>query len=117
MLRETDINKKQSDSDFITSLPNHPGEEFELQKRLNRLRGKTFFNNINNNNNNSPGGAAGPSLFENNSSNILGEPPSLPQIEDFLDGGSRPPQPPQPTGTFGKSLFDSNNSLYHHKTT
>ena len=78
---------------------------------MNRLRGKTFFNNINNNNNNSPGGAAGPSLFENNSSNILGEPPSLPQIEDFLDGGSRPPQPPQPTGTFGKSLFDSNNSL------
>ena len=115
LLREIDINKKQSDSDFIKSLPSHPGKEFEIQKRLNRLCRKTFFNNNNNNNNgnnnnnsNDPGGAAGPSLFENN---ILGEPPSLPQIEDFLDGGPRPPQPPQSTGNFGKSLFESNNSF------
>ena len=75
LLREIDINKKQSDSDFIKSLLSHPGKEFEIQKGLNRLRGKTFFSNNNNNsnNNNTPGGAAGPSFFENN---ILGEPPS-----------------------------------------
>ena len=112
LVREIDIKKKQSDSDFIKSLPSHPGKEFEIQKRLNRLRGKTFFNNNNNNNNNTSGGAAGPSLFENNSSNILGEPPSLPEIKNFLDGGPRPPPPPPPLpGNFGKSLFESNNSF------
>ena len=81
LLREIDINKKQSlsnqrqDIDFIKSLLSHPGKEFEIQKGLNRLRGKTFFSNNNNNsnNNNTPGGGAGPSFFENN---ILGEPPS-----------------------------------------
>ena len=75
LLKEIDINKKQSDSDFIKSLLSHPGKEFEIQKGLNRLRGKTFFSNNNNNsnNNNTPGGAAGHSFFENN---ILGEPPS-----------------------------------------
>ena len=75
LLREIDINKKQSDSDFIKSQLSHPGKEFEIQKGLNRLRGKTFFSNNNNNsnNNNTPGGAAGHSFFENN---ILGEPPS-----------------------------------------
>ena len=50
LLREIDINKKQSDSDFIKSLLSHPGKEFEIQKGLNRLRGKTFFSNSNNNN-------------------------------------------------------------------
>ena len=33
LLREIDI-KKQSDSDFIKSLPSHPGKEFEIKKRL-----------------------------------------------------------------------------------
>ena len=39
LLREVDIRKKQTDSDFIKSIPSHPGKEFEIQKRLNRLRG------------------------------------------------------------------------------
>ena len=64
LLREIDVNKKQSDSDFIKSLPNHPGKKVQIQKKLNRLRGETFFSNSNKNNN-TPGGAAGPSLFEN----------------------------------------------------
>ena len=41
----------------------------------------------------------------------MGESPSFPEIEDFLDGGSRPPQPPQPPGNFGKNLFEPNNSF------
>ena len=44
LLRQIDIKKKQSDSDFIKSLPSHPGKEFEIKKRLDRLRGvNTFF--------------------------------------------------------------------------
>ena len=34
LLRELDIKKKPSDSDFIKSLPSHPGKEFEIKKRL-----------------------------------------------------------------------------------
>ena len=34
LLREIDIKKKQSDSDFIKSLPSQPGKEFEIKKRL-----------------------------------------------------------------------------------
>ena len=30
LLRDIDIKKKQSDSDFIKSLPSHPGKEFEI---------------------------------------------------------------------------------------
>ena len=53
LIREIDLNKKQTDSDFIKSLPSHPGKEFEIQKHLGRLRGiKRFGNNNNNNNNN-----------------------------------------------------------------
>ena len=37
LLREIDIKKKQSDSDFIKSLPSHPEKEFEITKRLDRL--------------------------------------------------------------------------------
>ena len=32
LLREIDIKKKQSDSNFIKSLPSHPGKEFEIKK-------------------------------------------------------------------------------------
>ena len=32
LLREIDFNKNQIDSDFIKSLPSHPGKEFEIQK-------------------------------------------------------------------------------------
>ena len=34
LLREIDLNKKQTDSDFIKSLPTQPGKEFEIKKRL-----------------------------------------------------------------------------------
>ena len=32
LLREIDLKKNQSDSDFIKSLPSHPGKEFEIKK-------------------------------------------------------------------------------------
>ena len=38
LLRQIDIKKKQSESDFIKSLPGHPGKEFEIKKRLDKLR-------------------------------------------------------------------------------
>ena len=84
-LREIDLKKKQTDSDFIKSLPSHPGKEFDIKKRLDKLKGLNENNNIYNNNNNN-----------NNIFGPGGEPPSLPSIEDFLDGGPRPPQPPPP---------------------
>ena len=90
LLRETDIKKKQSDSDFIKSLPSHPGKEFEIKKRLDKLReiNTSFLNNNNNNNN-------------NNNSNLFGlgpggQPPTSPRLDDFLDGPPQPPQPPPP---------------------
>ena len=52
LLREIDPNKKQTDSDFIKSLPSHPGKEFEIQKRIDRLRNIQKFNKNNNNDNN-----------------------------------------------------------------
>ena len=32
LLREIDLKKKQSDSDFIKSMPSHLGKEFEIKK-------------------------------------------------------------------------------------
>ena len=52
LLREIDLSKKQTDSEFIKSLPSHPGKEFEIQKRYDRLRGIKRFDNKNNKNNN-----------------------------------------------------------------
>ena len=80
LLREIDIKKKQFDSDFIRSLPSHPGKEFEIQKRLDNLRG---FNRNNNNNNNN-------NIFENSNLFDGGAPPSIPKLEDFIDGGVSP---------------------------
>ena len=37
LLRELDLKKKQSDSDFVKSLLSQPGKEFEIRKRLYRL--------------------------------------------------------------------------------
>ena len=37
LIREIDLNKKQTDSDFIKSLPSQPGKEFKIKKRLYRL--------------------------------------------------------------------------------
>ena len=110
LLREIDIKKKQSNSDFIKSLPSQPGKEFEIKKRLDRLRGKSRFDrntsNNNNNNNNNNGGGNGPDLFGPG-----GAPPPIPTIEDFLDGGP-PPLSPPPTAPFnlGNNLFQPNNT-------
>ena len=79
LLREIDINKKQSGIDFIKSLPSHPGKEFEIQRRLDILGGMN--KNNNNNNNNFAGNS---NLFD--SKNI----PSLPKLEDFIDWGGSP---------------------------
>ena len=49
LLREIDIKKNRSGSHFIRSLLSHPGKEFEIQKRLDKLKGT---NNVFNNNNN-----------------------------------------------------------------
>ena len=38
LLRETDLRKKQTNSDFIRSLPSQPGKEFEIKKMLDKLR-------------------------------------------------------------------------------
>ena len=110
LLREIDINKKQSDSDFIKSLPSHPGKEFEIQKKLDRLRGKNSnnFKRNNSNNNNNNFGSSGHSLFDR--SNDIGVPPSLPTKEDFLDGGPRPPQPPPPQPPIGSNLFETESN-------
>ena len=92
-------------------MPSHPGKEFEIKKRLDRLRGiNTSFSNNNNSNNNNN------NKNNNNNSNLFGpggEPPSLPTIEDFLDGGPRqpqPPTPPPPSTPF--NLFGSNAPVF-----
>ena len=88
MLREVDIRKKKTDSDFIKSLPSQPGKEFEIKKRLDKLRGTS--NNFNNNNNVNPGGG-GVDI------SALGPPPTLPRIEDLIDNGPSLFPPPPPT--------------------
>ena len=91
LLREIDIRKKQTHSDFIKSLPSQPGKEFEIKKKLDKLRGTTnnSFNNNNNNNNVNPGGG-GVDISG------LGPSPTLPKIEDLIDNGPLlfPPSPP-----------------------
>ena len=90
-------------------MPSHPGKEFEIKKRLDRLRGTSNFGNNNNNNNN--GGGNNNNLGGNN--NLFGpggEPPSLPLIEDFLDGGPRPPPPPPPAPSISGNLFNNTDT-------
>ena len=113
LLREIDISKKQSDSDFIKSLPGQPGKEFEIQKRLDRLKGKSGFDNNrrdNNNNNNNNGGSNnfGSDLFGPG-----GATPTLPTLDDFLDGGPSNPPPSPPSAPFNSTnnLFNSNNNV------
>ena len=109
LIRELDLKKKQSDSDFIKSLPSQPGKEFEIKKRLDILRhgGKNSnFGNNNNNNNNFSSGSNPPSFGPG------GDLLSLPSIEDFLDGGPRPqpPPPPPPPPSINGNLFNSINA-------
>ena len=88
------VSSLQADSDFIKSLPSHPGKEFEIQKRLDRLRGiKRFGKNNNNNNNNDNNydgdGGGGGDLFglgpiappNKNISSI----PGVPDINEILN--------------------------------
>ena len=87
-VRELDFLKKGTDSDFIKSLPSTPGKNFEIQKRLYRLRdlkdprckNNSNDNNINNNNNNNDGG-----------SNLFPPGPPPPPLPPNV------PQPPAPS--------------------
>ena len=76
---------------------------------MDRLRGvnTSFSNNnknINNNNNNNNANLFGPG----------GEPPSSPTIEDFLDGGPRPPPAPSPAPyiDLGENLLKSEAPVF-----
>ena len=105
LLRELDLKKKQSDSNFIESLPSQPGKEFEIKKRLDRLRQGGKSSNFGNSNNNDNFGSGGdPPSFGPGA-----DPPSVPSIEDFLDGGPRP-QPPPPPPSISGNLFNSINA-------
>ena len=63
MLGEKSLTKKQTDSGFIKSLPSQHGKEFEIKKRLDKLRDIKRLNrndrNNNNNNDNNPDGGGG----------------------------------------------------------
>ena len=106
LLREIDIKKKQSDSHFIKSLPGQPGKEFEINKRLDKLKGTktSFFNDRSNNNNNNDG----PGLF--GGPGVL--PPTLLSLEDFVDGGGphHPPPAGAPLNLNLPSLFEINTT-------
>ena len=85
LLRETYLNKKQTDSDFIKSIPSHSGKEFEIKIRLDRLRDLKRLNtnnnnhNINNNNNNNSRNLFPPDPPGPNNRN-LGQVPEAPTI-------------------------------------
>ena len=82
-----DLNKKQTDSNFIKSLSSQPRKEFEIQKRLDKLRDIKRYNNKNNNSNNSNNRNDG-DLFSPQQlapGNNIGPPPSIPTIQDFID--------------------------------
>ena len=56
LLREIDLKKKNSlTAILLKSLQSHPGKEFEIKKKLDRLRGTSSFGKNDNNNNNSNG--------------------------------------------------------------
>ena len=97
LVREIDIKKKQSDSDFIRSLPSQPGKEFEIQKRLDKLRGINNNDFKNNNNNAGGGGNSGGTNLNLENYEFNQPPPSLPTKEEFIDNGV-PPPPPAPGG-------------------
>ena len=115
LLREIDIKKKQSDSDFIRFLPSHPGKKFEIQKRLDKLKGTS--NVFNNNNNNAGGGRnTGGTNLNLDNYGLNQPPPSLPRIEDFIDNGGAPPPPQPPSAPINQNLFNATNPLSTPKT-
>ena len=93
LLREINLRKKQSDSDFIKSLQSQPGKEFEIKKGLDKLRGIGRNNFSNNNNNINPGGGGGGIDLDG-----LGPPPTVPNIEDLIENGPQFPPPLPPAG-------------------
>lgn len=89
LLRETDLNKKQTDSDFIKSLPSQPGKEFEIQKRLDKLRDLKRINSDSKNNRNDNN--------DNNNNGSLFPPGVLPpglEPSSWTRGLSLSPPPP-----------------------
>ena len=109
-------------SDFAKSIQtdiNHyvtrdPGKEFEIQKRLDKLRGKNDNFNNNNNNNNAGGNTGGTNIDLDNCG--LNQPsPSLPDIEEFIDNGALPPPQP-PSAPINENLFNTTNQLSTPKT-
>ena len=90
LLRELDLKKKRTDSDFIKILPSQLGEEFEIKIRLDTLKDITLFPKDNSSNN-------------NNDSNNGAPPPVRPISPPFID--PRPPPPPPPPGP-GPSGFN-----------
>ena len=101
LLREIDLSKKQTDSDFIRSLPSQPGKELEIKRRLDKLRGVGKGKFVNNNQGGRPGG---PDLSG------LGPPPAPPNIEDLIKNGPQfpPPPPPPAFGAPGSGGFLDN---------
>ena len=65
-------------------MPSHPGNEFEIQRRLDNLRGINRKNNNSSNNNNNNNNRGNSNIFDG------GDIPSLPKLEDFIDGGVSP---------------------------
>ena len=116
------LKKKQSDSHFIRSLPSHPCKEFEIQKRLDKLKGtNNVFNNNNNNNNNNDNNAGGGRNTGGTNLNLdnygLNQPPpSLPRKEDFIHNGGAPPPPQPPSAPINQNLFNATNPLSTPKT-
>ena len=94
LLKEIDLNKKQIESDFIKSLPSRPGNEFEIQKKLDRLDGIKWYNNkkSNDNNNNNNNNNDGLDFFppcppgpNDNNRNDLGSIPSFSTFRDLAN--------------------------------
>ena len=86
--------KKKTDSDFIKSLPSHPGRKFEIRKKTwqitwhKKIKWKNNNDNDdNNNNNNNNGGrdlfSPGPPDLRNR--NDLEFIPKIPTIRHFID--------------------------------
>lgn len=85
LLRELDLKKKYTDSDFIKNLPSQLGKTSVIQKRLDMLKGKTTFPKSNNN---------------NNRGNLPS--PVRPVSPPYID----PRPPPLPSPGLGPSNFD-----------
>ena len=94
LLREIDVKKKGTDSDLIKNLPNQPGKEFEIRKRLDRLKGIKRFPKDNNNNNN------------DNNDNF--PPPVVPISRPYIDPFPSPGPGPAPGSGPGFSLSSIN---------